>query len=43
MKDDDLLASNRDKNKSQTEFYNTLTTARSEEFRSLVLADVVQA
>jgi transmembrane sensor len=40
MKDEGLLAYNTDKNKSQVEaLYNTLTTGRGEEFRSLVLSD----
>ena len=40
IKEDGLLAYNVDKNKLQTEtIYNILTTARGEEFRSLVLAD----
>jgi len=40
MKEDGLLAYNAGRKKSQTEIlYNTLTTARGEEFRSLVLSD----
>ena len=40
MKEDGLLAYNSDKTKSQKKtIYNTLATARGQEFRSLVLAD----
>ena len=40
LKEDGLLAYNTDKTKSQGKtIYNTLTTARGQEFRSLVLAD----
>ena len=40
MKEDGLLAYNVDQNRPQTEIlYNILTTARGEEFKSLVLAD----